>query len=459
MRGSSADSTRQALGTVGAQAIRNFPCQGRTFRPNPNVAATPLRHRNDLSAPGRQPGSRSLAAQGPVAPGRALRGLGPRAPQAGRGPHRPLTADGGKRRKTPRTAACFQHFRREPGRNLCLGGRGAARPRRAPSPGPSAETRGVGPGRGGCLVRDGPPRGLPGLTPHRCRCGGRSGAGGGGGGGGGGDSPRWRPLLPSPLARPGSLRRVNPGGSEAEAPVAAPSPQPSFLRRQKPDTGTAPRSPSGERRLCPGGAGRPLRRCPAARPCRGPARRRRSRRPARSSPPAPCHVSRGAGRHRFPSGSSSFTSKRPAWAGPRRPADRSSPTGGKVSGGGGRAGVRGELPGHGVRQSGFPPPPPPPRRAASPRVCFQPVESRPLGAAGAGEAASFPLSDTLPPPPPYPAWRSCYRPGSWGYERAGQPSAPAGTGSSRVQGFAVSAHSCSCAFLPAAFWKSLSCSV
>lgn len=136
---------------------------------------------------------------------------------------------------------------------------------------------------------------------------------------------RQPPSAASPLLPPRRPGPVRPAALTPAAPRragTAPSPQPSFLRRQKPDTGSAPRSP------CASGAvsGAPA----AARACRGP-----DRRPARSCPPAPCHVSRGAGPHACsPSASSSCAPKRPAWAGPRRPAAPRSPTAGKVSGAG-----------------------------------------------------------------------------------------------------------------------------
>lgn len=115
----------------------------------------------------------------------------------------------------------------------------------------------------------------------------------------GGVGGRQPPLTASPLLSsprwPGPVRfgALTPAAPRRGLAGADPSPQPSFLRQWKPDTGTAPRSPCGELRLCPGGAVRPLRHCPAARPCRGPARRRRLRSPSRSSAagaPRPHHA-------------------------------------------------------------------------------------------------------------------------------------------------------------------------
>lgn len=253
--------------------------------------------------------------------------LGPEGPRAtgmlqpGKPPH-PLpphqrAVDNGTNSRVPRTPSPA------PGEPLP----GPVRGCEAPCPGPSAETTGVTQ-RGDaalCSQRAAGPN-----APLRPRWGRRGAAVPVGG----------LASSPSPPARPGPVRpaALTPAAPRRGLPGAAPSPQPSFLRRQKPDTGTAPRSPCAERRLCPAAPG-------AARPCRGP-----DRRPARSCPPAPCHVCRGAGLHACsPSGSSSSTPKCPAWAGPRRPAAPRSPTAGKVSGGG-RDGTGQEAAGSGSRR-------------------------------------------------------------------------------------------------------------
>lgn len=140
-----------------------------------------LKPRNGLSAPSGTSLSRDPAARSATGPRQALRGCRPPSGRLRRGEARPAPSlaaaagNGGKRATHPRASSTFATSRGRGGgeeegygtsarAGAGLRGRGGLRPAA-----PRRRSRGVGPGRGGCLVRSGPPRGLPGLTPHLWR--------------------------------------------------------------------------------------------------------------------------------------------------------------------------------------------------------------------------------------------------------------------------------------------------
>ncbi|XP_033376362.1 skin secretory protein xP2-like [Parus major] len=139
--------------------------------------------------------------------------------------------------KTGQTPACLQHFLPRLG-SLC---QGVCRAARRLAPAPQRRPPASDPGSDAAVCGRPSPRAPAAVE------------------GGEGRQPLLAasPLLP--LRRPGPVRpaALTPAAPRRRLPGAAPSPQPSFLRRQKPDTGTAPRSPCAERRLCPAAPERP----------------------------------------------------------------------------------------------------------------------------------------------------------------------------------------------------------